>query len=397
MRVNYLKLIKGLVFVFLGIHLIGISRANEQSQPFDVEKKQMRILFIVGTFPWYTKEVIVNQVTGLLDRGHDVYIYAKKQKPNYPINDSLKKYLDHRVYYEKLPLDLSTYDIIVFQYGDLGEEFFSLRKNFNLKAKLVTFFRGADVTSPKEGSKYEDLFEEGDIFLTACDYYKYRLTLLGCNANKIAVQHSGINCSKFKFKERKFLLNDPLKIISIGRLTEKKGFLYIIDAIAELIKEYPSIRYEIIGDGPDRKKIQKKIKELNIANNVKLLGWKPHDELAYYLHDAHIFISPSVTTKKGSQDGAVNALKEAMLTGIPVISSFHGGIIEVIDHGKSGLLVPERNVTSLIEAIKYLINNPEKWQKMGMIGRNKIEKSFDMEKLNDKFEELLLNLLQEVT
>ncbi|MGB8367528.1 MAG: glycosyltransferase [Candidatus Babeliales bacterium] len=388
-----IRLIQNMLAVFLSLHLIGITQ-EQPAQPVALEKKRMRILFVVGTFPWYTKQIIINQITGLIDRGHDVYVFAKKQQPNYPISDSLKKYLAHRVYYEELPPDLPSYDIIIFQYGDLGEEFFNLKKEFNLKAKLVTFFRGADATSPREGNEYTILFKEGDIFLTACGYYKYRLALLGCNPKKIFVQHSGIESSQFKFKQREFSRNGPIEIISVGRLTEKKGIPYTLEAIAELMKKYQNINYTIIGDGPHRKRIEKQIEKLNISNKVTLLGWKSQNEIVGYLNKSHIFISPSITTKKGSTDGAINALKEAMLTGIPVISSFHGGIIEIVDHHKSGLLVPERDVTALVEAVTYLLNNPDKCQEMGVEARKKVERVFDMEKLNNKLEELLLNLLK---
>lgn len=399
MRRRFLKLMGGVLSIFISLSIIEgtIWAKKKPAHPTaKSDKKVMRILCVVGKFPWYTKQVIINQVTGLLDRGHDVYVYAKKQIPNYHVSDSLKKYLAHRVYYEKLPPDLHTYDIIIFQYGDLGEEFFGLRKKLNLKAKLVTFFRGGDVASPRENNKYAALFKEGDLFLSACGYYKYRLALLGCDPKKIVVQHSGIDCSKFNLKKREFPPKGTINIISVGRLTEKKGFFYTIEAIASLIKEYPTIKYTIIGDGPERKRIEQQVEELKIADKVKLLGWRPQDEIMKLLYNAHIFLAPSITTKKGNKDGAINALKEAMLTGVPVIGSYHGGIIEIIDQNVSGLLVPERNVLTLIESIKYLLNNPKKCQEMGITGREKIKRLFDMEKLNNQLEKLLLYLLRGV-
>jgi len=232
--------------------------------------------------------------------------------PNYPISDSLKKYLAHRVYYQKLPPDLHTYDIIIFQYGDLGGEFFGLRKKFNLKAKLVTFFRGADVTSPKENNKYAALFKEGDLFLTSCGYYKYRLVLLGCDQKKIIVQHSGIDCSKFKFKEREFPPKETINIMSVSRLIEKKGLPYVIEAIACLVKEYPTIKYTIIGDGPEHKKIEPQIKDLKIGDKVTLLGWKPQHEIIKY-----------VNRRGFSYIIYYLMLREMMFSEILVISPYH--------------------------------------------------------------------------
>jgi len=206
MKMSFLRLTVGMSFIFVSLNRPESTtwEKNDKSA-YSVsksDKKIMRILVVVDRFPWYTKQVIINQITGLLDRGHDVHVYSKVEMKDYRMDDSLKKYLANRVYYEKLPSDLGSYDIIIFQYGSLGREFYTIRKQFNLKAKLVTFFRGSDVTSPREHNQYLGLFQEGDLFLPICEYYKFRLTLLGCDPNKMVVQYSGVDCSKFKLKKR---------------------------------------------------------------------------------------------------------------------------------------------------------------------------------------------------
>jgi len=397
MKTSLLRLIVGIPFIFINLNTAESTTWEKNDKlaycVSKSDKKVMRILIVVDRFPWYTKQVIINQITGLLDRGHDVYVYSKVQMKDYRMDDSLKKYLVNRVFYEKLPSDLGSYDIIIFQYGSLGREFYNIRKKFNLKAKLVTFFRGSDVTSPKERNQYLGLFQEGDLFLSICEYYKFRLILLGCDPNKMLVQYSGVDCSKFKLKKREFSSQKNINIISVGRLTEKKGFPYIINAVANLLKQYPNISYTIVGDGRDRKGIEQQIKKLGIANKVKLLGWQTQDEIKELLYSSHIFLSPSVTTRKGDKDAPINVLKEAMLTGLPVISSHHGGIIELIDRDISGLLVPERDVSTLIDKVKYLLTSPKKCEELGEAGRKKVKQLFDMEKLNDQLEKVLLNLL----
>src|SRR5271156_3048544 len=85
---------------------------------------RMRILFIVDKFPWYTKAIILNQVTGLIDRGHDVYIYAHKGEGSESFDSEVYEYnLLQRTFYGHLPNNLNTYDIIACQYADLGKEF----------------------------------------------------------------------------------------------------------------------------------------------------------------------------------------------------------------------------------------------------------------------------------
>jgi len=398
MKSNFLRLIVGVLFIFTSLDTLkGTTEEKDHKfahSVFKSDKKIMRILVVLDRFPWYTKQVIINQITGLLDRGHDVHVYSKVEMKDYRMDDSLKKYLANRVYYEKLPSDLGTYDIIIFQYGNLGEEFYNMRKKFNLKAKLVTFFRGSDVTSPSKNNQYLKLFQEGDLFLPICEYYKFRLILLGCDPNKMVVQYSGVDCSKFNLKKREFSLRKNINITSVGRLIERKGFSYLINAFANLLKQYPNVSYTIVGDGSDRKNIEQQIKKLGIENKVKLLGWKTQNEITEILYNSHIFLSPSVTTRKGGKDAPINVLKEAMLTGLPVISSYHGGIVELVDRNISGLLVPERDVSALIDGVKYLLANPKQCVALGEAGRKKVKKLFDMEKLNDQLEKILLNLLE---
>lgn len=401
MKESYLRFILYLSFIF-GISHLSIhskpthSKWKKNEKPIKQQvdkstKRVMRILIFIDRFPWYTKQVIVNQIIGLLDRGHDVYIYSKVKMEKYKMNSTLEKYLTNRIYYEKLPSDLSSYDIIIFQYGNLAEEFYTLRKKHKIKAKLVTFFRGSDVTCPRKNHQYAKLFEEGDLFLPICEYYKFRLILLGCDPKKMAVQYSGVNCSQFTFKKRFFSRKD-INITSIGRLIERKGFPYLISSIAHLLKEYPNINYTIVGDGPERDNIEKQVKKLGIANKVKLLGWKTQDKIKKILYNSHIFLAPSVTTRKGGQDAPVNVLKEAMLTGLPVVASYHGGIIELVDKS-TGLLVPERDVPALVESVKYLLKNQKQCITLGEAGRKKVKELFDMEKLNDRLEKILLDLL----
>jgi colanic acid/amylovoran biosynthesis glycosyltransferase len=99
-------------------------------------------------------------------------------------------------------------------------------------------------------------------------------------------------------------------------------------------------------------------------------------------------VAPSITAENGDQEGIPNVLKEAMALGLPVISTLHGGIPELVEDGVSGFLVKERDVDSLAERLAYLVDHPETWSKMGSEGRACIEKDYDMNKLNDHLVDL---------
>ena len=419
----------------------------------------MKIAFLVGKFPSLSQTFILNQVTGLIDRGHEVDIYAL----NGPMLDSSERHpaveqyhLLNRTYsspglpysllrqvikglvlllanihrgslsclpllfteyrrqsyslklfYKVMPLlGNGPYDIIHCQFGPFGEIGLIFRNLGLLQGKLITTFRGIDISQDiqKYGEHlYEQLFVEGDFFLTNCEYFRHRAIKLGCDQDKILVHGSGIDCRKFTFTPRSFPSDGQVRIVTTGRLIEKKGIEYSIRAIAKLVHgDHPykdssehryTLEYNIIGDGALKQCLLNLIEELNVDHIIRLLGWKQQQELITILNGSHIFIAPSITAANGNQDAPVNTLKEAMAMGLPVISTYHGGIPELVEDGISGLLVPERDADAIAEKLSYLIEHPEIWSKMSQAGRTRVEEKYDMEKLNDELVEIYQKLL----
>jgi len=355
-------------------------------------KRPCRILFVLDKFPWYTKMIIVNQMNTLIEHGHDVRIYSRTSKQSNYIEPDIQKYnLIGRTTYETLPADLNYFDIIVCQYGGEGKRLVPILKEKNYRGKLVTCIRGGDITSKLETEPhaYDELFQRGDLFLPVCSYFKYRLAILGCNESKIKVLHSAIDCSKFKFRERTMQPGKKIRIVSVSRLDEEKGIKYVIQAVAKLSKNYKNIEYLIVGDGKKAEYLQGVIEHYGVGKTVKLTGWYSQDQVAELLDQADLFVLPSVTAERGSQEGIPNALKEAMACGLPVISTFHAGIPELIQDNVSGFLVPERDATSLARRIEYLINNPQIWPSLGRNARAVIEQNFENKRVNQQLLELV--------
>lgn len=151
---------------------------------------------------------------------------------------------------------------------------------------------------------------------------------------------------------------------------------------------YPNIEYQIIGDGELKETLQQLIQSLDITDKVKLVGWKTQPEIIKILDQSDIFIAPSVTAKDGNQDAPVNTLKEAMIMGLPVIATTHGGIPELVEDGISGFLVPERDAEAIAKKLIDLIEHPAIWSSMGRAGRAYVESHYDMNKLNDELVEI---------
>lgn len=409
----------------------------------------MRIAFIVGEFPILSQTFVLNQITGLLERGHSVDIYAldDSQVDNSKVHPDVEKYrLLNRTYYppsiarnkflrllkglgllsancykdplvclrsltvfehgkrvslywlyKAIPLlGKGSYDVIHCQFGMYGLLGMKLREIGALKGKLITSFRGYDISwyIKEYGSDvYNELFDTGDFFLTNCEYFKRRLLKLGCDDNKVVVHRSGLDCGKFVFTPRSPHPSGRIRIATTGRLVEKKGIEYGIRAVAKLAKVNQNIEYNIIGDGPLREDFQQLIQALDVSETVNLLGWKDQEEIIEILNNSHIFIAPSVTASDGNQDAPVNVLKEAMAIGLPVISTLHGGIPELVEDGISGFLVPERDADAIAAKLSYLISNPQMWPSIGLAGRAYIEQHYDLNKLNDELVEIYQQLL----
>ncbi len=412
----------------------------------------MKIAFIVEKFPTLSQTFVLNQITGLLDRGHELDIYAiggpSRDIPGiekdveydqilgktyyYPLRIPAKFFLiifrglwrispqlaasvsrglrtfgirqDRPSFrllqrlYRTIPFGGSKkpYDVIHCQFGDTALRILRHRRNGILGSKLVTSFRGGDISSflKKHGDQiYAPLFRSGDLFLTNCEHFRRRLVRLGCDEAKVKVHGSGIDCRKFFYRLRTASDDGPIRIVTTARLVRKKGIEYGIRAVAALVAAHPRIEYTIIGEGPLQKALEQLILELGVAGRVSLAGQKRPQEIVQILDRSHLFVACSVTAKDGNEDAPVNTLKEAMSMGLPVVATRHGGIPELVEDGVSGFLVPERDADAIAEKLDHLIRNPHLWPEMGRAGRTKVEEKYDKEKLNDELVEIYRQLL----
>ncbi|MEL6779294.1 MAG: glycosyltransferase [Cyanobacteria bacterium J06597_16] len=422
----------------------------------------MKVAFLVGRFPVLSEAFIVNQITGLLARGHEVDIYALSGfSGETKVHPDVAKYklLSRTTYAPSLPatflarlisgcrllvqwgwrdpvlflralnvfrygktaaslrflhlvvpfLGGKSYDIIHCQFGTYGLLGVSLREMGAIAGALVTTFRGFDISEyPRRQGEgvYLRLFAQGDLFFANCDFFRQRVIALGGDADNIIVHRSSIDCDTFAFSPRRLAIAHrtaadqkiTLRLATVGRLTEKKGLAYGIRAIAQLMENSQlaqtfDVHYDIIGEGALRADLQQLIQQLGLSHCVHLRGKKQQTEIIEILSRAHLFIAPCVTASSGDQDAPINTLKEAMAMGLPVVSTWHGGIPELVEDGVSGYLVPERDAEAIAHKLTELINHPETWPQMGAAGRAKVLADYELNQLNDElvmhYEQLL--------
>ena len=378
----------------------------------------MRIAYIMGRFPVISETFVLNQIAGTIDKGNEVDIFALKGTPIestdkvHPLVDKYK--LLERTYYPPLEAgsisystienvethasmftDKEPYDIIHCQFGPFGLFAMQMRETGLLQGKLITNFRGFDMSrflQERGQDVYNELFQRGDYFFANCEFFRQRAIKLGCPPEKIAVHGSGIDCNRFSFIPRYLPADGAIRVATTGRFVEKKGIEYAIRAIALSVQEHPSLEYHLIGDGPLREKFEHLIAELEIKPFVILHGWKEQRGIVEILDNCQLFIAPSVTAADGNQDAPVNTLKEAMAMGLPVIGTLHGGIPELVEDKISGFLVPERNPEAIATKLSYFIEHPENWPQMGKAGRDRVKQKYDMNKLNQELWEIYQQL-----
>lgn len=274
-------------------------------------------------------------------------------------------------------------------FGDQGKRALPLKKALSIP--MIVSFYGYDVSRLPRRSywrkHYKRLFDEAELFLAEGGFMAQCLKNLGCKERKIIVHHLGIDLEDWIYKER--VEEESIKILQTARFVEKKGIIHAIKAFSKVCIKHKRATFYIIGDGPQRNLIEKTIKECNLADKVILLGSLPYHLYREWMYKAHIFLHPSCTASDGdTEGGAPVCLIEAQACGMPVLSTYHADIPEVVIDNESGFLAKERDVNDLAEKLDYLLSMPSLWKKMGEKGREHVQKNYNIKVQAEKLEEI---------
>ncbi len=170
----------------------------------------------------------------------------------------------------------------------------------------------------------------------------------------------------------------PIRILTVARLVEKKGILYLLQAIA-LLREQLDIHCTITGDGPLQKQLLQYVNQHGLQQQVTFTGAWPQDKVKALYQSHHLFVLPCLVADNGDRDGLPNVLPEALASGIPVIATPVSAIPELITHRETGLLVQEKNAAEIAAAIQTLVLDPELYAHLARNGRQKVIQQFSMD------------------
>jgi colanic acid/amylovoran biosynthesis glycosyltransferase len=389
---------------------------------------------MLGSFPALSETFILNQITGLIDRGHSVSIFAERQSTDAETHPDVEHYGLRRVTrYEDLPerfpgrvAQLSRvfradapslqslnavrfggmaaslrllwavrlvdggadFDIIQCHFGALGLKAALLREVGALRGKIVTAFHGEDITNyPRRfrGNVYAPLFEHGDLFLPISARWNDVLIALGCPTDRIQVHRMGVDLRHFPPRANPREAGSVPRFITVARLVEKKGVADAISAAATLSIPF---EYTVVGDGPLRSELEALARARGVADRVRFTGSLSRTRVAELLATSDAFVAPSVTGADGDIEGIPVSIMEAMAVGLPVISTRHSAIPELVADGESGFLVPEHDVAGLTRVMTALGVDAALRNRMGAAGRSIVERAFDARRLAERLEGL---------
>lgn len=212
-------------------------------------------------------------------------------------------------------------------------------------------------------------------------------------AGKVRVIHNAISTEKFRAKNNYKIKNDP-RLIFVGRLVEKKGVEYIIRAMPKIIKSFPACSLKIVGDGPEKHKLQGLSKAPNGSNNINFLGSISHNKIPELLSASDIFVGPSIVAKNQDTEGFGIVFIEAMASGLPIITTAVGGITDIIKDNKNGLIVKVKNEQAIANAVIKLLGDELLRGRLGQAGRKTVEEKFTWESITNKYYECYFETLE---
>lgn len=405
----------------------------------------MNVTVMVGTFPSVSQQFIFNQIAALIDAGHDVRILASSQAPEADFGGVVAKYqLMERTRFASIPkpawkricvgigkilklflvqprkliaaLNTARYqtaakglktvfyldllhrgvpiDLLHCHFGPIGLTGLFL-KDTGIAKHLIVTFHGSDINSyPRRhgAGVYRSLWQGADVFTANTSFTAHRMCDYGCELSRIRILPVGLRPSDFPVRS---YVEDRSRfiVLFVGRMVEKKGLVYLIDALSMLKERITGLEGWIVGDGPLRAGLEEYARQRGVHSVTRFLGALSGNEVRTLYQRCDIFVLPSVTAASGDMEGQGLVLQEAQATGCPVISTRHNGIPDGVKDGETGLLVPEKDSEALAQAMLALASERHVIANMGTAAAEFVRERYDSTMLNNTLVSIYQTLL----
>jgi colanic acid/amylovoran biosynthesis glycosyltransferase len=282
-----------------------------------------------------------------------------------------------RAYHLTKILEKHQVELVFAEYLITGAEVLEVCKS--LKLPIITIALGYEISQydiiKKYNSKYKVLFQYSKYILVVSEHMKKNLLALDCPDEKIVYSPASPSQDFFDLKPHFSNLN----IVAVGRFVDKKAPQLTIKAFSQVLKEIPEVKLIFAGDGPLLEECKELTSKLNIDGSIVFKGRitiKQHKEL---LEDAYMFVQHSRIAANGDSEGTPVAILEASAAGLPVISTCHAGISNIVKHNETGFLVEENDVEDMALKMLKLVKNKELASQFGGQGKNYVKANFTLE------------------
>ena len=288
---------------------------------------------------------------------------------NFFSNYGVKKYLNQ-----------NKIDVVLANYGMSASHMVIPCKALNIL--LIVIFHGHDATDKKllneYKNKYAKLFRYASGIVVVSNDMKSQLVRLGAAENKIHIIPCGVNTSMFDSNEESV---QQKTFLAVGRLTPKKGPLYTIEAFNSVLQKHPDSKLIFVGNTNGLyNECQNLISKLKMEKSVVFTGILSQKEISDLMKTSLAFVQHSITAPNGDTEGSPVSIMEASSSGLPIVSTRHAGIKELVVHGKTGFLVNEKDTSKMAEYMLLLCDDFRLAKSMGIEGRKHIEHNYEQKK-----------------
>jgi glycosyltransferase involved in cell wall biosynthesis len=245
---------------------------------------------------------------------------------------------------------------------------------------MIVHFHGFDVHSrailDRYGARYRELFDQAAALIVVSRPMREALLTLGAPACKTHYCPNGVDPDRFGPGEPD---QAPPTFLAVGRFVEKKAPQLTIAAFASVWHRHPEARLRMIGDGRLQGVCADLAQGLGIGEAVSFLGKQPHHAVAEEMRNSRAFVQHSLIASDGNSEGMPCSILEASASGLPVVSTRHAGIPEVVVDGETGFLVAERDVEGMAQQMGRLVTDPALAAALGQAGRRRVTEHFSMD------------------
>ncbi|SDG22160.1 Glycosyltransferase involved in cell wall bisynthesis [Halorubrum xinjiangense] len=378
----------------------------------------MHVLYYLYTFPKLSESFILNEIYELEQMGHDVSVFALTKPEENIVHDEFDE-LSATIRYTGRPGYSDVTELLspkllhpavlrnalfpanpIYHAANLFwtkrcREFIAdiespidvVHTHFATPVSLAAQYVAAvenvpftvtthahDIYAPTNESIARRLLERADRIVTISEQNQGYIQKHYTNNTPIDIVRAGIRPTKFYPSDA----DVDGRLFTVARFVEKKGIEYAIDAVAEIVDEFPTLEYHIVGSGPLRSEFEESVEEYGISDHVTFLDSVSDERLRSEYDEAQGFILPCVVEPSGDRDGIPVVLMEAMAMRTAPISTTISGIPELVEDGENGLLVEPRNSEAVANALRRLLSDDDERDRFGERARQKIANDFNV-------------------